>query len=176
MVVVTQNNVNKLTNFRYCLLSIIATAVFNKRASSSLSSEDSLDEEDELSPKYCVHTVKITMSSVSISSSAIFARNYEFIYQQHVHAYFQVKQSLWLNDVFVFSFAALNKRHTTFTKLWLERNALINTWLLTFRAWYGRLNKKWWRLTSFMGPNTQQLLNNSRKGKFILWMIVPKHF
>jgi hypothetical protein len=29
------------------------------------------------------------MSSVSISSSAIFARHYEFIYQQHVHAYFQ---------------------------------------------------------------------------------------
>jgi hypothetical protein len=33
------------------LLSIIVTAVFNKRASSSLSSEDSSDEEDELSPK-----------------------------------------------------------------------------------------------------------------------------
>jgi hypothetical protein len=32
------------------LLSIIVTAVFNKRASSSLSSEDSSDEEDELSP------------------------------------------------------------------------------------------------------------------------------
>ena len=29
------------------LLSIIATAVFNERASSSLSSEDSADEEDE---------------------------------------------------------------------------------------------------------------------------------
>jgi hypothetical protein len=32
------------------------------------------------------------MCSVSISSSSIFARNYEFIYQQHVHAYFHVKQ------------------------------------------------------------------------------------
>jgi hypothetical protein len=30
------------------------------------SSEDSSDEDDELSPKYCVHTVKITMCSVSI--------------------------------------------------------------------------------------------------------------
>jgi hypothetical protein len=38
------------------LLSIIATAVFNKRASSPLSSEYSSDEEDELSPKYCVHS------------------------------------------------------------------------------------------------------------------------
>ena len=33
------------------LLSIIATAVFNKRASASLSSEDSSDEEDELWPE-----------------------------------------------------------------------------------------------------------------------------
>ena len=28
-----------------------------------------------------------------------------------------------INDVFVSTFTAFNKRHTTFTKLWLERNA-----------------------------------------------------
>jgi hypothetical protein len=29
------------------------------------------------------------------------------------------------NDVFVSTFVAFNKRHTTFAKLWLEKNALI---------------------------------------------------
>ena len=38
---------------------------------------------------------------------------------------------LLLNYVFVSTFAAFNKRHTTFAKLWFEKNALILSW---FRA------------------------------------------